>query len=157
MRLFIKEKVFSWGDQFAVLDEYGGEKYFVKGEVFSFGKRLHIYNRDGVEIAFIKQELLSFLPCYHVFVGGRQVAQIKQQFSFLSPRYYVSGPEWEVTGHFLEHDYEISKGGIPIMSIKKEWMTWGDCYELNIQSPADEQLALATVITIDCIVESRDN
>ena len=36
MKLYIKEKVFSWGDKFTVKDEYGNDKYFVQGEVFSW-------------------------------------------------------------------------------------------------------------------------
>ena len=33
-------------------------------------------------------------------------------------------------------------------------MTWGDSYELDIANPADEIIALAVVITIDCVMES---
>ena len=29
MKLYIKEKVFTWGDQFSVKDEQGNDKYFV--------------------------------------------------------------------------------------------------------------------------------
>ena len=35
MKLYIKEKVFSWGDKFTVKDAYGEDKYIVEGEVFS--------------------------------------------------------------------------------------------------------------------------
>ena len=57
----------------------------------------------------------------------------------------------------MAHDYEITKNGRPIVSISKEWMTWGDSYELNISDPADEIVALAVVLTIDCVVESQNN
>ena len=33
MKLYIKEKVFSWGDKFTVKDELGNDKYVVEGEV----------------------------------------------------------------------------------------------------------------------------
>ena len=33
-------------------------------------------------------------------------------------------------------------------------MTWGDSYELDIADQADEIVALAVVITIDCVTES---
>ena len=85
MKLYIKEKVFSWGDRFSVKDEYGSDKYFVEGEVFSWGKKLHVYNNAGYEVAFIKQEVFSFMPRYYVFCGDRQVAEIKKEFSFLFP------------------------------------------------------------------------
>jgi uncharacterized protein YxjI len=37
------------------------------------------------------------------------------------------------------------------VSIDKEWMTWGDCYELDIVEPADEIIALSVVLAIDCV------
>ena len=155
MKLYIKEKVFSWGDKFTVKDEYGYDKYVVEGEVFSWGKKLHIYDMTGREVAFIKQEVWSFLPRYYVFCGGQQVAEIKKEFTFLFPKYSIEGLGWEIDGSFLAHEYEITKGGRTIVTISKEWMTWGDSYELNIANPADEILALAVVITIDCVMESN--
>ena len=154
MKRYIKEKVFSWGDKFTVKDEQGHDKYVVEGEVFSWGKKLHIYDMTGREVAFIKQEVWSFLPRYYVFCGGQQVAEIKKEFTFLFPKYSIEGLGWEIDGSFLAHEYEITKGGRSIVTISKEWMTWGDSYELNIANPADEILALAVVITIDCVMES---
>ena len=150
MRLYIKQKVFSWGDRFTVKDEYGNDKYIVEGEVFSWGKKLHVYDMAGTEVAFIKQKLWSFLPCYHVFLADEVVAEIRQEFTLLRPRYTIGGLGWEIEGSFLAHDYLITCGGRDIVSIRKEWMTWGDSYELNIANPADELLALAVVLTIDC-------
>ena len=157
MKLYIKEKVFCWGDQFHVWDALGNEKYTVEGEVFSWGKKLHVYDRHGREVAFIKQELFTWLPCYHVFVNGEDVAQVRREFTWFVPKYTVSGLGWEVDGHFLEHDYQITKNGRQIVNIEKEWMTWGDSYVLDIADPADEVIALAVVLTIDCVVEQQNN
>ena len=154
MKLYIREKVFSWGDKFTVKDEYGNDKYFVEGEVFSWGKKLHVYNVTGNEVAFIKQEVFSFMPRYNVFCGNQQVAEIKKEFSFLFPRYSIEGLGWEIEGRFMAHEYEITQGGRTIVSISKEWMTWGDSYELDILNPQDEIVALAVVLTIDCVTES---
>ena len=130
----------------------------MEGEVFSFGKKLHIYNMAGREVAFIKQEVWSWLPRYYVFVNGREIAEIKKEFTFLFPKYSIEGLGWQCDGSFWEHNYEITKNGLPIVTIEKEWMTWGDSYELDIRDPADEIVALAVVLTIDCCVEAqRDN
>lgn len=157
MKLYIREKVFTWGDKFHVKDEYGKDKYIVEGEILSWGKKLHVYDRTGTEVAFIKQELFRFLPAYCVFCGERQVAEIRKEFSFLFPRYSIEGLGWEIEGRFMAHDYEITKNGRPIVTICKEWMTWGDSYELNIADPTDEIVALAVVLTIDCVMESQNN
>ena len=157
MKLYIKQKVFSWGDKFTVKDEFGNDKYFVEGEIFTLGKKLHVYDTNGNEVAFIQQELLTLLPRYHVFCGGEQIAEIKKEFSFLFPRYSIEGLGWEVDGSFMAHEYEITRDGYPIVSISKEWMTWGDSYELDIANPADEIIALAVVLTIDCVMEANSN
>ena len=157
MKLYIKEKLFTWGDKFTVKDEAGNDKYIVEGEIFSFGKKLHVYDTAGTEVAFIKQELFRFLPAYSVFCGDLQIAEIKKEFSFLFPRYSIKGLGWEIEGHFMAHEYRITKGSRPIVRISKEWMTWGDSYELDISDPADEIIALAVVLTIDCIAESQNN
>ena len=98
MKLYIKEKVFSWGDKFTVKDEYGYDKYIVEGEVFSWGKKLHVYDMSGREVAFIKQEVWSFLPKYYVFCGDRKVAEIRKEFTFLFPKYSIAGLGWEING-----------------------------------------------------------
>ena len=37
MKLYIKEKVFTWGDKFCVKDALGNDRYTVEGEVFTLG------------------------------------------------------------------------------------------------------------------------
>ena len=97
MKLYIREKVFSWGDKFTVKDAYGNDKYIVQGEVFSFGKKLHVYDRNGREVAFIKQEVWSWLPKYYVFCNDRQVAEIKKEFTLLFQKYSIAGLGWKST------------------------------------------------------------
>ena len=157
MKLYIREKVFSWGDKFTVKDQFGNDKYMVQGEVFSLGKKLHVYDMTGNEVAFIKQEIWSLLPKYYVFRNGDQVAEIRKEFTFLFPKYSIAGLGWEINGNFMEHNYEITKSGNSIVTIRKEWMTWGDSYELDIANPADELVALAVVMTIDCVNEANSS
>ena len=155
MKLYIKQKVFSWGDKFTVKDANGQDRYYVEGEVFTFGRKLHVYDMNGSEVAFIKQEVWSWMPRYYVFCGDRQVAEIKREFTFLFPRYSIEGLGWEINGSFMAHDYEITQNGYPIVTISKEWMTWGDSYELDIADPQDEIVALAVVLTIDAVMASN--
>ena len=154
MRLYTKEKVFSWNERFTVKDENGWDKYFVEGEFFSLGKKLHLLNVHGEEVAFIQQQLFTLMPRYTVSVAGREIAQIRKEFTFFFQRYVIDGLGWEIEGSVWEHRYEIRKNGRVIVAIDKEWMTWGDSYCLDILDPADEILALAVVLTIDCVAEA---
>jgi uncharacterized protein YxjI len=152
MKLYIRQKVFSWTDRFTVIDETGQDKYYVEGEFFSFGKKLHVYDMTGAESAFIQQKVFSFLPRYFVFVDGQQVAEIVKEFTFLRQKYTVEGLGWEVSGDFWAHDYDIVQNDRPVVTIHKEWMTWGDCYEIDIANESDEIIALSVVLAIDSVL-----
>lgn len=157
MKLYIKQKVFSWNDKFSVYDESGTERYFVEGEFFSWGKKLHVYDTMQREAAFIRQELFTFLPKFIVSVNGQDIAEIVKEFTFFKPKYRIDGLGWEIDGDFWDHDYEITKNGRGIVRLSKEWFTWGDCYELDIDSPEDEIVALAVVLAIDCVLAAQKN
>ena len=157
MKLYMKQKVFSWADTFTVKDQLGEDKYSIKGEVFSWGKKLHVYDRMDREVAFIRQKLWTFMPRYMVSVNGTDVAEIVKEFTFLRPKYSILGPGWDVDGSFWEHDYEVTENGRPIVRIRKEWMTWGDTYELDIADAENEVMALAVVLAIDCVLDAQQN
>ena len=157
MKLYMREKVFALNERFTVRDEWGNDKYYVEGEFFSLGKKLHLLNANGDEVAFIKQELLTLLPRYTVSVAGRELATIRKEFTLFFQRYVIDGLGWEVDGSVMMHDYVITKNGRTIVRITKEWFTWGDSYVLDIADPADELVALAVVLTIDCVAEASRN
>ena len=157
MRLYMKEKVFSWNERFTVKDENGWDKYFVEGEFFSLGKKLHLLNVHGEEVAFIQQRLFTLMPRFSVTVAGREIAEIRKEFTFFFQRYVIDGLGWEIDGDVWAHDYVIRKNGRTIVRITKEWFTWGDSYVLDILDPADELVALAVVLTVDCVAEASQN
>ena len=155
MKLYIRQKVFSWKDRFTIKDEAGQDRYTVEGELLSFGKRLHIYDAAGQERAFVRQKLMTWLPRFDVELEGRDFCQITKKFSFLRPHYVIDGLDWEIHGSALAHDYQVECRGRSIVSIHKVWLSWGDCYELDIEDPRDELAALATVLAIDCVLDAE--
>ena len=155
MKLYIRQKVFSWRDRFTVWDESGAERWYATGEFFSWGRKLHVTDTQGREALFIRQKVWSFLPRYFIYTGEQQIATIVKEFTFLRPRYRIEGLNWRIDGTFWAHDYTITDGDRTVVSIHKRWMTWGDCYEMDITDPADELPALAAVLTIDCVLASE--
>ena len=80
----------------------------------------------------IKQKVFSWVDRFTVFDETG------------ADKYYVEGDFWA-------HEYRITQNGREIVSISKEWFTWGDCYQLDIADSADETLALAVVLAIDAV------
>jgi len=150
MNLYMKQKVFSWRDKFAVKDEAERDRWFAQGEIFTLGRKLHVYDAAGAEVAFIRQKLLSFLPRYYIEIGGREYEFVKE-LTLLRPRYTIRNLDWSVEGNFFEHDYAVSDSRGEVMRISKAWFTWGDSYELAIADPQNELLCLCVALAIDCI------
>ena len=150
MELRIKQRVFSWTDSYDVYDESGAAKYFVKAEFFSFGHQIHVYDKaSGRELGSIHQRLLTFLPTFDIRVNGTVVGTIRKQFTFFSQNYEVDYRNWSVMGDFLGWDYRVHQGVMEVMSISKEWLSWGDTYTLRYSNPANELPGLLLVIAID--------
>ena len=156
MRLLIRERAFSWTDRFTVSNDSGEVRYCVEGQLFSWGKKLRVYDPAGREVAYIEQKLMSFMPRYAVYVGDNLIGEVVKEVSLFHPRYSVRGVGWDVDGEFWEHKYTVFKNGRPFVSIDKEWFTWGDCYTLDMDDPADELYALALVLAMDCAMETAD-
>jgi len=152
--LYIQQKNFFWTDKFYVKNESGENLYLVEGELLSWGKRLHIFNSESKEVAFLKQRVWSWMPKYELFVEGDMKAEINRNFSFFKPHYTVTGPDWDITGDFLAHNYVITQNGEAVVTISKKWLSWGDTYELDIKDSVNEVLALSVVLAIDADLQS---
>ena len=87
MKLYIKQKVFSWVDRFTVFDETGADKYHVEGEFFSWGKKLHVTDLTGRETAFIQQKVFSMMPRFFVYIDGVERAEIVKRLTFFCEKY----------------------------------------------------------------------
>lgn len=155
MKLYIKQKVFSWRDRFRIYDEFENDKYYVEGEVFTLGKKLHLYSSGGQEMSYIHQKVMSFLPKYYINVNGTDIAQVVKEFTFFRQKYTVSGLGWTVEGDFWQHEYRILSEDRVIAAVSKRWFSWGDTYEIDIAESVDEIVALSVVLVIDAVIASQ--
>ena len=156
MKLYMKQKVFSWTDKFTVKDEEGQDRYFVEGEFFTFGKKLHVSDENHHEVAFIREKVWSLMPRFFVEVDGREVCQIVKRFTFFKQKYELEGTGWHVDGDFWAHEYMVYDGGQPIMRLSKHWFTWGDSYELDIVDPKNAVMCLSVVLAIDAALAAAN-
>ena len=154
MKLYMKQKVFSWKDKFTVKDENGNDHYFVEGEFMTLTKKLHVFDESHTEVAFIRSKLWSLLPRFFVEIAGREVCQIAKKFTLLKPKYELEGIGWRVEGDFWAHEYSVYDDNNVIMRLSKHWFSWGDSYELDILEAKNELMCLSIVLAIDAAIES---
>ena len=150
MKLYIRQRVFSWTDSYDVYDETGEARYAVKGAMFTLGHQIHVYDkRTGREVGAIREKLLTLLPQFEIEIGGETLGTIRKAFTLLRPRYEVDYRGWDVEGDFLGWDYCVTCGSRQIMSISKELFRWSDTYVLRYDDPANELPGLLLVLAID--------
>ena len=157
MKLYVKQKVFSWKDKFNIYDEHGNEAYWVEGEVFSIGKKLNLYDIGNNHLAHIHQKVLSFLPRYFIQMNGEDVSEVVKHFTLFNQKFSVTGYDWQIDGDFLAHEYEIYRDNYTIATISKEWFTLGDAYSINITDGVDPVPVISIVLIIDAILAQSNN
>jgi len=155
MKLYLRQKVFSWGASFAVKNEAGDDYCTVKGEVFTIGRRLHVFDTTGSEIAYIEQQAWSWRPTFNIQIDGRAVCRVIKDFKPFTPTYHLEGLPWRMEGNFLGHDYSLHAGDEQIMRLTKQWFTWGDSYELDIADADDALVCLCIALAVDAVLDRR--
>ena len=156
MKLYFKQRMFSWFDSYDIYYEDGSVAYTVEGKL-SWGHCLHILSPQGEHIATVQQQVFTFLPKFDLYVGEQCVGTIRKEFTFLRPAFTLDFNGWQVSGSFMEWDYTIdspSRGCIA--TITKELFRWTDTYVLDITDPKDALYVLMFVLAIDAEKCSRN-
>lgn len=155
MRFLLKQKFWSWADDFVIRDDRETDRYVVEGQFFSFGDKLTIRDMQGSEVAFISQRMFSWGAAYEIHRPGAGVAEItKEYFTFFHCKFAVDGPgdeDYEASGDFLDHEYEFKRCGDVVARVSKEWFTWTDSYGVEIADGEDPILLLAAAVVIDLV------
>ena len=153
MRYIMKQKLFSWGDDFVIRDEEGADAFFVDGKVFSLGDQLSFKDMAGNELAFVKQRVLSWGPSFEIYKAGQLYAVVKKElFTFFNCRFTVDVPgpdDLQAEGDLLDHEYTFNRGGETVAEVSKQWFTWSNTYGVDVGQGEDDILILASSVVID--------
>ena len=149
----IKERLFSFGDDFDVEDENGNRVYHVDGKVLSVRNRVVIEDPNGDEVASVHRHLVALRPTYEIRIGGEKAAEVRKKLFTPFPEKFtidVPGPDdLEMTGSLFDHNYTITLGDRVVATVSKAWLTFRDTYGVEIAEGADDLLILAAVLAVD--------
>ncbi|MHC4779498.1 MAG: LURP-one-related/scramblase family protein [Planctomycetota bacterium] len=154
MRYMMKEKFWSFGNDFTIKDDAGRDVFFIDGAAFSWGHKLSFQDMAGAELAFISQKLLTFKPKFEIFAEGRKFAEVVKEFTWFKSRFTldVPGPnDYSIDGSFWEHEYVFTRSGREVAWVSKEYFTWSDTYGIDIVEGEDDVAILATCVVIDLV------
>ena len=101
----IKEKFWSWGDNFGITDAEGTTCFLWSKERFFHGGTSYPFqDANGNELAFISQQLISWKPRYQITINGKVFAEVIKEWTWFNKKFTldVPGPnDYTIDGSFL--------------------------------------------------------
>jgi len=159
MKVFIKNKLISWGGSSVVLNENEEPIYKVKGKIFTFTKKKKIYDMEGNLLYVVRNRYWNWLA-NKVFVKdartGERVATVKKHNWSVNFKYEILDTEDEMSidGKFFSLTSHIIKNGQPVATINREITLIRDAFSLEADEK-DIPFYTALVIAFDNIKDKR--
>lgn len=150
----MREKMVSIGDDFWIENAQGQKVFKVDGKALRVRNTLNFDDVHGNTLYQIQERKLRVKDSMEVEdANGHSVAMVKK--ALISPvrdRFTVSikgGPDLDVKGNILDHEYTIGEGRDKVAEISKKWFRIRDSYGVEIEPGQDDLLILAVAVCID--------
>ncbi|BCZ46632.1 hypothetical protein psyc5s11_26990 [Clostridium gelidum] len=160
MKYQVREKLFSFTDDFTIKNEYDESIFNVRGKFLSLGHKLNLEDLNGNSLYYIEQKLLRFLPEYYIYDSkGNQAAKIKKQFTFFKPKFIIESNYgyYELNGNIFDHDFEITKNNSICAVISKKWFSLSCTYGIDIDENEDHAFILSLIIVLDKVMDDQQS
>ncbi|KKG07750.1 LURP-one-related/scramblase family protein [Methanosarcina sp. 2.H.A.1B.4] len=153
-RYKMHEKLISIGDDYWIENEAGERAFYVDGKALRIRDTLIIKDVQGHELYKLKEKLLRIRDTLEIQDGdGKTAATIKKALiTPLRDRWKVevaNGPEMNVQGNILDHEYKIEAGRNKVAEVSKKWFRIRDTYGVEISPGQDAALILAITVAVD--------
>jgi len=153
-RYQMREKLASFGDDFWIENSAGQRTFKVDGKALRVRDTLNFEDAHGNVLCKIQERKARVKDSMEVEdAHGNNMAMVKK--AVISPvrdRYTVkikNGPDLEVKGNILDHEYTIGEGRDKVAESSKKWFRVRDSYGVEIDPGQDDIIILAITVCID--------
>jgi len=153
-RYQMRQKMVAIGDDFWIENEQGQKVFKVDGKALRVRQTLVFEDAQGSELAKIQERMLRVKDSMEIEgPHGESLATVKK--ALVSPvrdRWVVrikGGPDLEVKGNILDHEYTIGEGRDKVAEVSKKWFRLRDSYGVAIDPGQDDIVILAVAVCID--------
>lgn len=159
-RYQLREDLISIGDDFWIENENGQRLYRVDGKVLRISKTYVFLDTAGNPLCRIKERLLTIKDTMEIEdADGKEMAVVRKALiSPLRDRWGVkvrNGPDLDVQGNILDHEYAIKQGRRKIAEVSKKWFRLTDTYGVEIAEGQNDILILAIAVAMDSMTHER--
>lgn len=153
-RYQMREKMVSIGDDFWIENEHGQKAFKVDGKAVRVRDTLNFEDPHGHVLCKIQERKVRVKDTMEVEgPDGKQIAMVKK--AIISPvrdRFTVKikdGPDMDVQGNILDHEYKIGEGRDKVAEVSRKWFRVRDTYGVEIEPGQDDIIILAVTVCID--------
>jgi uncharacterized protein YxjI len=150
----MRQKLVSIGDDYWIENDRGERVYKVDGKALRLRKTLIFEDARGAELVKIQERMLRARDSMEIEDrDGRRVAMVKK--AMITPvrdRWTVKvadGPDLEVQGNILDHEYTIEDGRTKVAEVSKKWFRVADTYGVEVAPGQDPVVILAVTAVLD--------
>jgi len=148
------QNLVSIGDDFWIENGAGQRVYKVDGKAVRVRDTLIFRNAQGIEQCKIQERVARVKDSMEIEgPNGGQIALVKK--ALVTPvreRWVVkvgNGPDLDVQGNLLDHEYTIGEGRDKVAEVSKKWFRLRDSYGVEIEPGQNDVLILAVAVAID--------
>ena len=152
----MRQRLMSIGDDFWIETDTGERAYKVDGKALRLRKTLVLEDADGRELARIQERVARLRDSMEIEdADGNRLAMVRKALvSPLRDRWAVTvenGPDLDVQGNVLDHEYTFTDGRTPVATVSKKWFRVADTYGVEIAPGQDPVVVLAATVAVDAM------
>jgi uncharacterized protein YxjI len=160
-RYKIRQKLFSIGDDFWIENQDGQKVFKVDGKALRLRKTLIFEDIKGNKLCQIQERWLPIKETMEIEdPNGKQMAVVKKALiTPLRDKWDVKvkdGPDLDVQGDILDHEYAIKQGWNKVAEVSKKWFRLTDTYGVQVDPGQNDILILAIAVAIDMMAHDDD-
>jgi len=164
MRYVMRQKLWSWGNDFTIKDDAGTDRFYVDGKVITLRQEMVFEDMDRRPLATVRKRLLSFGNVYDIYHGDQLFAVVRENWlPLVRYRFTVDvgddgpGPgDLSITGDVWNHEYTFEEAGQAVAVVSKRWFSWTDTFGVDVADGADDVLVLACTAVVDLCTRKKD-
>ena len=150
----MRQKLVSIGDDYWIENDRGERVYKVDGKALRLRKTLILEDAHGTELVKIQERMLHVRDTMEIEDrDGNRVALVKKALiTPLRERWTVKvadGPDLEVKGNIVDHEYAIEEGRAKVAEVSKKWFRVADTYGVEVAPGQDPVVILAVTAALD--------
>ena len=150
----MRQNLVSIGDDFWIENDQREKVFKVDGKALRVRQTLIFEDPHGQELCKIQEKIARVKDTMDIEgPGGENMATVKK--ALITPvreRWTVKvrdGPDMDIQGNLLDHEYSIEAGGQKVAEVSKKWFRVADSYGVEVAPGQNDIVILAATVAVD--------